>query len=171
VEENSRLVEQVSQEIRTLSHLLHPPLLDEIGLKSALIEYVEGFVKRSKIEVALEIPAHFDRLSQDLETSLFRIVQECLTNIHRHSGSATAAISIVRTSEKIQLEVRDAGRGIEQETKSALNSSDAGGVGLRGMRERVAQLGGSLEIHSNGNGTTVTATMPLILSRSMAAKP
>jgi PAS domain S-box-containing protein len=171
VEENSRLVEQVSQEIRTLSHLLHPPLLDEIGLKSALIEYVEGFVKRSKIEVALEIPAHFDRLSQDLETSLFRIVQECLTNIHRHSGSATAAISIVRTSEKIQLEVRDAGRGIEQETQSALNSSDAGGVGLRGMRERVAQLGGSLEIHSNGNGTTVTATMPLILSRSMAAKP
>jgi|SRR5579863_3526777 len=157
--ENVELVDQISREIRTMSHLLHPPLLDEVGLASALQLYVEGFSDRSKIAVKLEIAGDFGRLHSDLEIAIFRIVQECLTNVHRHSGSPSAEVRLAHEDGRVRVEIRDAGKGIPRERQKALASSGAMGVGFRGMRERIAQLGGSLEIQSNGSGTAVVATM------------
>ncbi len=159
VSENAQLVEQVSSEIRTISHLLHPPLLEVAGLASALRWYVDGFSERSKIKVDLEIPSDFERLPNDTELAIFRIVQECLTNIHRHSGSATAAIRINQEGELIILQVRDNGRGIPLDKQRKLAGSGPSGVGFGGMRERLRQLGGTLEIHSDGSGTAITATL------------
>jgi PAS domain S-box-containing protein len=160
VTENAALVEEISAEIRTISYLLHPPLLDELGLRSALGWYVEGFSERSKIKVELEIAADFGRLSTDLETAIFRIVQECLTNIHRHSGSKTALIRILQESDQVTIVAEDAGKGIPAE-KLRLNSEGQSGVGFRGMAERIRYLGGNLKLHSDGKGSMVTATMPL----------
>src|SRR5579859_5250408 len=160
VSDNAMLVLQVSNEIRTLSHLLHPPLLDVAGVASALRWYVDGFAERSKIKVDLEIPADLGRLSPNIEITIFRIVQECLTNIHRHSGSATATITLQLEDNALLLQVRDSGKGISLEKQQELTLG-RGGVGVEGMRERVRQLGGALEIHSTGNGTAVTATLPL----------
>ena len=159
-EENFRLIEQVSADIRTLSYLFHPPLLDEMGLDSALKWYVDGFSERSKIAAKLELPANWRRLPPDHELCLFRIAQECLTNIHRHSGGKTALLRLLCSPGKVRLEVSDDGKGLDHETQSKVASGETAGVGLRGMRERVRQLGGALEIRSNGHGTTVTATMP-----------
>jgi len=161
VSENMTLVEQVSNEIRTLSHLLHPPLLDEIGLRSALKWYIDGFSERSKIKVTAEIPSDLGRLPRDVELSLFRIVQECLTNIHRHSESPTALVRLVRTRKGVSLEVKDEGRGFSANGEPTISGSDTSGVGLRGMRERVTQLGGQLEITSSRRGTLVLAKLPL----------
>jgi PAS domain S-box-containing protein len=160
-EENFRLVEQASTEIRTISYLFHPPLLDEMGLDSALRWYIDGFAERSKISAALELPENWERLPQDYELCLFRIAQECLTNIHRHSASSTARLKLVRSSGEIRLEVGDDGKGLDPETQLKIASGETVGVGLRGMRERVRQLGGNLEIRSNGDGTVVTATVPI----------
>ena len=160
-EENSKLIEQVSADIRTMSYLFHPPLLDEMGLDSALKWYIDGFAERSKIAAALELPADWERLPQDYELCLFRIAQECLTNIHRHSGSSTARLRLLRSPGEIKLEVSDDGKGLDHETQSKIASGETVGVGLRGMRERVRQLGGNLEIRSNGHGTIVTATVPI----------
>jgi PAS domain S-box-containing protein len=160
VAENAELIEQISTEIRTISYLLHPPLLDELGLRSALSWYVEGFAERSKIKVDLEIAADFGRLSTDLETAIFRIVQECLTNIHRHSGSKTAVIRIVQDNDQVTIVAEDSGRGMPPE-KLRLNSDGQGGVGFRGMAERIRYLGGKLKLHSDGKGSVVTATIPL----------
>ena len=159
-EENARLIEQVSADIRTMSYLFHPPLLDEMGLDSALKWYVDGFSERSKIAAKLDLPTDWERLPQDYELCLFRIAQECLTNIHRHSGGSTARLRLLRYPGEISLEVSDDGKGLDDETQSKIDSGETAGVGLRGMRERVRQLGGSLEIRSNGHGTTVTATVP-----------
>jgi PAS domain S-box-containing protein len=161
VEEILCLVEQALTEIRTLSHLLHPPLLDEVGLESALRYFIGGFAQRSKIDVNFVISCDFDRLSQDHELALFRIVQECLTNIHRHSGSKTAKINLEQRDGCVQCEISDEGKGISHEQQSVLSSSATVGVGLRGMRERVRQLGGMLQIHSNGKGTIVTVALPV----------
>jgi PAS domain S-box-containing protein len=161
VEENLNLLQQVSKEIRTMSHLLHPPLLDEAGLESAIRWYIDGFAERSKIHVDLDMPPNFDRLSTDQEIALFRVVQECLTNIHRHSESATAAIRITREDGKVHLEVKDEGKGIPQDQQVVLNSYGAMGVGFRGMRERLRQLGGTLNVNSSQEGTIVSATLPL----------
>jgi PAS domain S-box-containing protein len=161
VSENMNLVEQVSNEIRTLSHLLHPPLLDEIGLLSALKWYIDGFSERSKIKVTADIPADLGRLPRDVELSLFRIVQECLTNIHRHSGSPTAIVRLTQTRKSVTLEVKDEGRGFSPSGGPTISGGDSPGVGLRGMRERVTQLGGQLEITSNATGTAVLARLPL----------
>jgi PAS domain S-box-containing protein len=161
LEENSNLVLQVSKEIRTMSHLLHPPLLDEAGLESAIRWYIDGFAERSKVHVDLDMPANFERLSSDQEIALFRVVQECLTNIHRHSESATAAIRITREDGEVHLEVKDEGKGIPQDQQAALNSYGAMGVGFRGMRERLRQLGGTLNVNSSEEGTTVCATLPV----------
>jgi PAS domain S-box-containing protein len=161
IEEAARLVEQSLSEIRTISYLLHPPLLDEVGLQSAIRWFVEGFSQRSKIAVSLEMASDFDRLASDLELAIFRIVQECLTNIHRHSGSATARIHLALQNGSIHLEVSDEGKGIPLEKQLALNTSGSLGVGFRGMRERIRQLGGALQLHSNENGTSVTATLPV----------
>jgi PAS domain S-box-containing protein len=159
VADNAILIEQASSEIRTISHLLHPPLLDVAGLVSALRWYVDGFSERSKIKVDLHIPDDFGRYSEELELALFRIVQECLTNIHRHSGSSTAAISLYRDDNRIVIQVQDQGKGMSPEKQKTLATPGQGGVGFVGMRERVRQLGGSLEVQSGNSGTTVRATL------------
>jgi PAS domain S-box-containing protein len=161
VSENARLVQDVSREIRTISHLLHPPLLDEAGLASALRWYVEGFAERSKIKVDLEIPPDFRRLPNDKEIAIFRVIQECLTNIHRHSESPTAAISMHQHEDRMLVRVQDSGKGIPREKQRDLFKTGRSGVGFAGMRERLRELGGSLEIHSEGKGTLVTATLPV----------
>ena len=164
LEDNVGLVEQISTEIRTISHLLHPPLLDEVGLQSALRWYIEGFSERSKINVNLQLPDDFGRLPRNLEITLFRVVQECLTNIHRHSGSSTAAIHVARVENEVHLEVRDAGKGIPADAQTSLAAGKLSGVGLRGMSERLRQMGGRLAITSNGTGTLVLATLPIELA-------
>ncbi len=158
--ENVEVVKQVSAELRTLSYLLHPPLLDEMGLESALRWYVDGFGKRSGIKVTLDLSANLGRLSRELETAIYRIVQECLTNIHRHSESPTARIRLSQLASQIALEIDDEGKGIAQEKLSKIVSSGLSGVGLRGMRERIMDFHGDLEITSNGKGTHVKVTIP-----------
>jgi signal transduction histidine kinase len=161
VSENTAMVDQISREIRTISHLLHPPLLEAAGLVSAIRWYVDGFSERSQITVSLDIPEEFGRLSDEMEIAIFRMVQECLTNIHRHSGATSATIRMHEEDQLVFIEVRDQGKGISREKQSDLSSARRTGVGFRGMRERLRQLGGSLEIRSDGAGTVVTATMPL----------
>jgi len=166
VSENAVLVEQISREIRILSHLLHPPLLDVAGLASALRWYVDGFSERSKIKVELDIPDEFGRLSDEMEIAIFRMIQECLTNIHRHSGGAAAAIRVHEEDRRVRVEVQDTGKGIPFEKQLELSSSGRTGVGFRGMRERLRQLGGTLEIQSDGGGAVVIATLPLVESKA-----
>jgi len=161
VSENSHLVQQAAAEIRTLSHLLHPPLLEIAGLASTLRWYVDGFSERSKIKVDLEISPNLARLPNDTELAIFRIVQECLTNIHRHSGSDSAVIRIQREGNRLVVEVQDSGRGIPEEKQMELTASGRSGVGFGGMRERVRQLAGTLEINSDGAGTLVRAILNL----------
>lgn len=162
--ENVAMVEEVSKQIRTISHLLHPPLLDEAGLGSALRCYIDGFAERSKIDTRLDIPPHLARLPNEVELSIFRVVQECLTNIHRHSGSATATIRIVPEGACVKVEIEDAGKGISSE--KTLEPSAQAGVGLRGMRERLRLIGGTIQIRSTGHGTLVTAVVPVAESTS-----
>jgi signal transduction histidine kinase len=149
-------------EIRTISYLLHPPLLDEMGLASALGWYVEGFSERSGIRVDLDYAKDFGRLPREIETVLFRVVQQGLANIHRHSGSHVAKIRMEADAESVRVEICDEGRGIEPEI---LKSMDAGrrlmGVGIAGMRERVRVMGGRFSIRSGREGTTIDVTLPL----------
>lgn len=161
ISESRSMVDQISAEIRTISHLLHPPLLDAAGLASALRWYVDGFSERSKINVDLHIPNEIGRLSDEMEIAIFRMVQECLTNIHRHSGSLSAVIRVRRENGQMLVEVQDAGKGIPAEKKLALRTAGDTGVGFRGMRERLRQLGGTLDIESDNSGTAVIATIPL----------
>ena len=155
----AELVQQMSKDLRTMSHLLHPPLLDEVGLPSAVKLYVEGFAERSKIAVSLELSPDFGRLSSAAETATFRIVQECLTNIHRHSGSRTARIRLTRDEREVRIEIQDEGKGLPAPVNSS--SGLKAGVGIQGMRERVRQLGGRCEISSGKSGTLVVAILPL----------
>ena len=166
VNDSAALVQELSREVRTISHLLHPPLLDEAGLASALRWYVEGFAQRSKIDVGLEFPVDFGRLPRESETAIFRTVQECLTNIHRHSESPTATIRIAASDNHVRVEVEDRGKGIPPEKQSEMTSTGTPGVGIRGMRERLRQLGGSLDIHSNGKGTLIVAQLPVTATPS-----
>jgi len=159
VADNVALVEQVSREIRTISHLLHPPLLDIAGLASALRWYVDGFSQRSNIKVNVEIPADLGRLPAEMEIAVFRIVQECLTNIHRHSGSESAAIRLFQEGDRLIVQVQDNGKGIPEEKQRQLIDLDRGGVGFAGMRERLRRLGGTLQIESKENGTVVSAIL------------
>lgn len=162
LDDNILLVEEASQQIRTMSHLLHPPLLDEVGLESALRWYAEGFAERSKIKVQMDLaPGFGDHIARDLALSIFRIVQECLTNIHRHSGSPTALIAIDCTEKEIVLRIEDHGNGISREKQLRVFSGESSGVGLRGMQERVRQFAGTLELQSDATGTKVTATIPV----------
>lgn len=161
VEESRSLIGQALSEIRTISHLLHPPLLDEVGLKSALYEYVNGFGERSNIRVSLDLPSDLERLPRDVELSIFRIVQECLTNVHRHSGSPTARVHLSHHRGEIQLQVSDEGRGINREIQDKFREGKSSGVGLRGMRERIRQLGGGMQIQSSGKGTSVNVALPI----------
>ncbi len=160
VTENAGLVQQVSREVRTLSHLLHPPLLEEAGLASALSWYVEGFSERSQIAVQMDTPDNLPRLSEAAELAIFRIVQEGLTNIHRHSGSETALIRLSEEQDAVILEIRDEGKGVPPEKLQELTSLGRMGVGFRGMRERLLQLNGVLEVTSGAHGTVVMARIP-----------
>jgi len=162
IKESLGLIKDLSNQVRTIAHLLHPPLLDEIGLSSALRLFLEGFGERSKIKVDLEIANDFERLSQELETAIFRIVQECLTNIHRHSGSKVAKIRVTRSDGQVRVEVADRGKGIPPDKQKAMDSGGTTGVGIRGMRERVRQLGGILDINSGRQGTAIVARLPVV---------
>ncbi len=162
VAESLALAERAAQEIRTLSYLLHPPVLDEMGLPVAIREFAAGFARRSGIEVDVQAVSEVGRLPQEIELHLFRIVQESLGNIHRHSGSGTARICLARGKNAITLDIRDTGRGISAEKISQITGLGSGlGVGVPGMRERLHALGGQLEIESGPGGTLVRATAPL----------
>ena len=154
------IVQQLSREIRTTSYLLHPPLLDESGLASALSWYVEGLAERSQIAVTLDVAANLGRLPGDMELAIFRVVQECLTNIHRHSGSKTAVIRVSRTGETVRTEVRDQGKGISPERLLEIQSQGSG-VGIRGIRERIRHFHGEMKIESSGSGTSVIVIIPM----------
>jgi PAS domain S-box-containing protein len=167
-EEAQQLVRELSKEIRTTSYLLHPPLLDESGLSEALSWYVQGLEERSGLEITQSIPEDFGRLSGEMELRIFRIVQECLTNVHRHSGSKVAAIRLKRTDQTVFLEIEDNGRGISPERLAEIQSHGAG-VGVRGMRERVLQCGGDMKIESEGRGTKISISFPF--ARSSAVDP
>jgi PAS domain S-box-containing protein len=161
--DSEAMLRNLNSELRTISHLLHPPLLDEMGLSSALQGFIDGFAKRSGIVTTLELDPEFGRLDADAEITIFRAVQECLTNVHRHSGSRTAAVRLTRSFDGVRLEVQDEGKGIPTETRLSITGAGVGhvGVGLRGMRERIRQFDGKLEVQSNGVGTTIIATLPI----------
>jgi PAS domain S-box-containing protein len=153
------MVKELEDEIRTTSYLLHPPLLDELGLRAALGWYVEGLRERVGIEVRLSM-AEFERLSEDMELTIFRVIQECLTNIHRHSGSKSADINLVLDDANVVIEVRDFGAGISEQNLARIRNRGVG-VGLRGMLERVRPFAGDVRIDSQeGKGTTITITVP-----------
>jgi PAS domain S-box-containing protein len=154
------MVQQLHREIRTTSYLLHPPLLDETGLASALKWYVEGLAERSHVAITLDVADNVGRLPNDMELAIFRLVQECLTNIHRHSGSKTAFIRVVREEETVRTEVQDHGKGISPERLLEIQSHGSG-VGLRGIRERIRQFHGEMKIESNGSGTSVIVRIPM----------
>jgi PAS domain S-box-containing protein len=152
--------DELSREIRTTSYLLHPPLLDEVGLRPALIWYAEGLKARADIDVTVNISTEFQRLPRDMEITIFRVVQECLTNIHRHSGSKSAQITVAREETTVVVEIRDAGCGIAADKLARIREQDTG-LGLRGIRERVHQSGGQLVIESQaGAGTTIRVSLP-----------
>jgi signal transduction histidine kinase len=155
------IVERCNSEIRTMSYLLHPPLLDEMGLASAIGWFAEGFAERSGISVELDIPRDFDRLPSDIETALFRIVQQGLANVHRHSGSRSAKIKARLDAESVIVEICDEGRGIPPDV---LQEFEAGtrflGVGIAGMRERIRAMGGQFNIRSSSTGTTIEVRLP-----------
>jgi signal transduction histidine kinase len=159
--ESEQIARSVSDELRTTSYLLHPPLLDEMGLQASLRWYIEGFKGRSNIDVSLNLPENLQRLPTDLELMIFRVVQECLTNVHRHSESPSATICLCNSSGKLTLEIRDQGKGMPADRLVAVIGPGTVGVGLRGMRERVKAFGGELEILSDSQGTVVRAVIPL----------
>ncbi len=162
LEESRDVLRKIGEEIRTLSYLLHPPLLDESGLASAVRWYAEGFQKRSGIHLVVDIPPGLGRLSTEVETALFRVVQESLTNVHRYSGSPNAEIRIFAKDGQVHLEVVDHGRGIEAGAAPVLIEGIGSlGVGIPGMRERLRQLGGQLEVDFGRNGTRVIAVVPM----------
>lgn len=158
-ETSERLVHQLQQEIRTASYLLHPPLLDETGLTSALGWYTQGLEERTGLDVTLNVAENFGRIPSEIELVIFRLVQECLTNIHRHSGSKAATIRLTHGVDTVILEVQDEGKGIAPETLEEIQAGGSG-VGIRGMRERVAQFSGTMKIESNSSGTKIYVAIP-----------
>jgi two-component system, NarL family, sensor kinase len=162
ISEIVELTDQALEEIRTMSYLLHPPLLDEVGFACAAEWFIEGFAKRSGIKVKAEIAKSTGRLPQSMEITLFRVLQESLTNVHRHSGATEASIHFQHDGETVILEVRDFGKGIpEERLRLLVGVSGETGVGLAGMRERLHELDGKLEIESDDRGTSMRAIVPL----------
>jgi signal transduction histidine kinase len=159
LQECMTLCEESREEIRTLSYLLHPPMLDEAGLVAALKWYIDGFSKRTGIKVRFETDPDLGRLPIDIETDLFRVVQESLANVHRHSGSRTAIVELHREDDIIVIRVQDRGQGLSRQLRQSRNLASLG-VGIPGMRERLGQHRGSLEIKSGPRGTRVTARVP-----------
>lgn len=180
LDEFEKLLDIGISEARTLSHLLHPPLLDELGFNSAAQWLVDGFSQRSKIQVTLDIPSGLPRMTQEIELCLFRVLQESLTNIHRHSGSTSAEIRVEQSPMTVTLTVRDQGSGIPSPVLENFHRrSGSIGVGLAGMRERVNELGGRMELYSDLEGTVLRVSMPVApvsasatpLTRSFQEKP
>jgi signal transduction histidine kinase len=161
--DSEQMIEQCLVETRTISHLLHPPLLDESGLPSAARWYVEGFSKRSGLEVTLEIKNEAGRLPQDVETALFRVLQECLTNVHRHSGSKKVDISIRLGAVDATVSIRDYGCGFSEQQIQDVHQGLSRGVGLAGLRERVVAFGGFLEVVSTERGAMIIVTLPTVV--------
>ena len=161
VTESKELVDGCIKEVRTLSHLLHPPMLDEVGLLPAVRWFVNGFSQRSGIQVKLDLPVTLRRLPVEIEIAVFRAVQESLTNVHRHSGSTTATVRLDARNGEIHLEVCDDGCGIPPQKLASRPEQSMIGIGILGMRERMRQLGGQLEISSANKGTTVYVRLPL----------
>jgi PAS domain S-box-containing protein len=159
-EEIQEMVQQLHREIRTTSYLLHPPLLDENGLYSAISWYVQGLLERSDVDIRLDISEDLGRLPRDMELVVFRLVQECLTNIHRHSESKTASIRMAREGNEVTLDIRDQGKGMSPERLAEIQAGRTG-VGIRGMRERLRQFEGTVNIESNRSGTRVFVTIPI----------
>jgi PAS domain S-box-containing protein len=159
-QESLEMVRQLSKEIRTVSYLLHPPLLDENGLSGAIQWYIQGLAERSDLKIELFIPKDFRRLPGDTEVAIFRIVQECLTNIHRHSGSKTATIRLSTDSNGVSLEIQDEGKGIPAEKLTGIQTQRSG-VGIAGIRERVRHLKGVMNVQSSSKGTKVSITIPI----------
>jgi len=158
-----RLADQALQEIRTTSILLHPPLLDEVGFTSAARCYVEGLAQRSGMKMWMELAPEIERLPENIEIALFRVLQEGLTNVHRHSGASQVDIRFFREAGFVILEVRDYGRGIPRELVEQFGRPVRHpGVGLAGMRERLSELRGRLEIHPADPGTRLLAILPLV---------
>lgn len=161
------LTDEAVHEIRTTSYLLHPPLLDETGIASAVQWFVEGFSKRSGIQVRCEIAETIQRPPRNHELVLFRVLQESLTNVHRHSGATAATVRLNASAEHVVLEIADNGIGIPEESIKRFHESGHGtGVGLVGMRERVHELGGRLDIQSTPTGTTVSVALPFAMQRT-----
>jgi signal transduction histidine kinase len=159
VQDSQDLVRQLNNEIRTMSYLLHPPLLDESGLPGAVRWYIEGLTERSGLKIDLDIGESFGRLPGEMELGLFRIMQECLTNVHRHSGSKKATIRISRQADRVSLEIEDQGKGMSPEKLVAIQRQRSG-VGITGIRERVRHFGGLLNIQSSDCGTRISVTIP-----------
>jgi signal transduction histidine kinase len=161
LDDTASLVERCTSEIRTISYLLHPPLLDELGLTSALSWYVEGFSKRSGIEITLDLPATAARFSPEVETAVFRVIQQSLANIHRHSGSKVAHIRLNNHDDRLEFEISDEGSGFPREVLSKFTQSgQLPGVGISGMRERINSLHGTFDIASHAKGTTIAVKIP-----------
>jgi signal transduction histidine kinase len=161
ISEVNSTAQEINRQLRTLSYLLHPPLLDEAGLVSALEWYIDGFTRRSDIQVTLDVPASLERYAPDMEITIFRIIQESLTNIHRHSGSKTALVRIIHDSEQVRLEIVDQGKGIQGGEHGSEASPARPGVGILGMRERVRQFGGTFDFSSGASGTLTVVTLPI----------
>jgi two-component system NarL family sensor kinase len=154
------LVDQLITEVRTMSYLLYPPMLEEMGLEMAIGWYLDGFAKRSGVRTTFEMPEPVGRVHRDAELAIFRILQESLTNIHRHSGSLMAQVRLIKTDNELTIEIHDQGKGIPTPMlESAQDACGTIGVGLRGMTERMRQLGGKLEVNSGAAGTTVRAIL------------
>jgi signal transduction histidine kinase len=158
--ETLTLTDHAITEVRTISHLLHPPLLDELGFYSATRWYAEGFAKRSGIQIQLKLDDVVDRLPKEIELALFRVLQEALTNVHRHAKARTVYIEVICKDELVALIVKDDGAGIPRVALERFRGGQAGGIGLAGMRERLAELNGNLEVESGSSGTTIRATVP-----------
>jgi signal transduction histidine kinase len=160
--QSEELIQQCITEIRTLAYLLHPPMMDEVGLASAAQWYVDGFSQRSGIKITLEIRELSTRLPGAIEMTLFRAIQEALTNVHRHSGASKVKIQIQPSAKRVILEIKDNGRGMSPEVLDHFNHGGVGaGVGLAGMRERIRELGGELRLGTNDPGASLRIVIPL----------
>jgi two-component system NarL family sensor kinase len=170
INEAKEMVQELSQEIRTTSYLLHPPLLDESGIAVALKLYLEGLAQRSNLRIDFNISDKISHLPRDVELVVFRVVQESLTNIHRHSGSKTASIRIDREDKYVSIAIRDQGKGIPADKLREIQAGISG-VGIRGMRDRVGHLNGSVNIESNDSGTTILVTLPIKENSEIVDRP
>lgn len=168
ISESIILLQQTITGVRSASYLLHPPLLDDAGLTSALRAYTDGVSSRTNLEIDLVFsPDDLGRVTRDLEIAVFRVVQEGLANVHRHSGSRVARVTIERSPEQISVEIQDHGRGMPERVLSDIESGRTSGVGIGAMRERVRELGGTFQIESNGNGTRVSVRLPVEPANSL----